>query len=75
MGKKKQPTKSQLLKKYVTMVERHDFAYAFADDHQVWLNGTREWAEIAGLQPSIDPDWIIFNDIAPEPYRVKVKHK
>lgn len=59
-------------KKYVRMLEKHNWEYMFSDDHKEWSAGKVEWAEIESMQPKVDPDWIIFNSIAPIQYRVKL---
>ena len=55
---------------YRQLLAQHDWYYPFSDDYSVWAKGKAHVEKIQGLQKHIDPDYQIWNSIAPEDCRV-----
>lgn len=54
---------------YVALLQRHDWAYEYADDGAVWRAGRDERRELATLRDELDPDGALWNKYAPPCYR------
>ncbi len=65
-----EPTTEQ---KYRALLGRHDWWYAYSDDYSVWAKGQRQSQEISTLQRQVDPDFEIWNEIAPAECKVVIK--
>jgi hypothetical protein len=57
------------LRDYRHLLRTHDWWYDFSDDHRVWQEGSRSRNELNKLQEVLDPDFKIWDDIAPEHFR------
>lgn len=56
---------------YIKTLDAHDWTYIWADDCGAWSNGNAENDLLRQLQPSVDADWSLWNERAPEQYRVR----
>ena len=46
---------------YVAALCRHDWYFSRSDDHRVFKDGERSWAEISKAQPVLDPEYKLWN--------------
>ena len=58
---------------YVRKLKAHDWSYDYSDDQRVWDKGSSERKEIRRLQQILDPDFDIYNQYAPQGFKVKVR--
>lgn len=65
---------TQELRKYIKLLERHNWNYVFCDDHAEYKAGMAEWAVIDKEQKRIDTDWFLFNQYAPPEFRKKLSN-
>lgn len=56
---------------YINALQSHDWYYMYSDDNSVYMSGSKASNKIAELQRAIDPDFGIWNSIAPADCRVK----
>lgn len=57
--------------KYRKLLRSHDWYYDYSDDHRVWKRGVEERDTLNGMRRQIDPEGTIWNEIAPDNYKVK----
>jgi hypothetical protein len=50
---------------YEVALRKHDWAHEFSDDGNVYRRGREQLKALREQQASIDPDWRIWNSIAP----------
>jgi hypothetical protein len=62
---------AQTLDRYRTMLREHDWSFEYSDDQRVWRLGRLAQEQLEFLQRELDPDFTIWNSIAPEGYRRK----
>lgn len=55
---------------YIRLLQSHEFAYEFSDDHKVWMRGADERAQLRILQREVDPSGALWNQHAPAGYRL-----
>lgn len=67
--------KAAAIADYRHKLKGHDWTFEYSDDHSVWQRGRVELAELQRLQGQLDPDYAIWNSIAPEGYRRKAGGK
>jgi len=60
---------------YRTLLERHDWNYEWSDDSRRWHEGRCGWQELVRRQRRYDPDFVIWNELAPECCRRGESHK
>lgn len=64
-------TGKELLKEqYIKELRLHDWYYNYSDDHRVWVKGKDQRVTIDNLQKQVDPDYHIWNEFAPEDFKV-----
>lgn len=64
-------TGKELLKEqYIRELKLHDWYYNYSDDHRVWVKGKDQRVTIDNLQKQVDPDYFIWNEFAPEDFKV-----
>lgn len=56
---------------YRKLLRAHDWYYDYSDDHSVWKRGVAARDKLNGLRRQIDPEGTIWNEIAPDMYKVK----
>lgn len=61
----------QTLDRYRTMLRGHDWYFEYSDDYKVWLLGRLAQEQLEFLRRELDPDYAIWNTIAPEDCRCK----
>lgn len=54
---------------YRTKLSRHDWWYSRADDNTVYRQGKASYDAIARLRDRIDPDNVIWNQMAPDGFK------
>lgn len=59
------------LEKYIAALKAHDWFYMYADDWRSFDKGKEQWLRIAGMRSELDPDHTIFNEYAPDAFKVK----
>jgi hypothetical protein len=62
--------KAAAIADYRHKLKEHDWSFEYSDDQGVWRQGRKELGELQQLQRQLDPDYAIWNSIAPEGYRV-----
>lgn len=55
--------------RYRQLLRSHDWSYDYSDDHRVWKRGQTQRDELESLAKSFDPDYKIWNSIAPLVYQ------
>lgn len=61
------------IKNYKLALRTHDWFYDYSDDHNVWTRGFNEKTELRKLQEVLDPDYEIWDTIAPEHFKRRSK--
>ena len=56
---------------YVERLKYHDWYYVYSDDSRVYRRGAEAEKALSALQKQLDPDYKIWNEHAPEQYKVK----
>ena len=51
---------------YIEALETHDWSYKYSDDHRAWESGSKSRKTLLELQEQIDPNFQVWNSIAPE---------
>lgn len=59
------------LDRYRTMLRGHDWFFEYTEDHRVWRLGRLAQEQLEFLRRELDPDYVIWNSIAPEDCRRK----
>lgn len=62
---------SQVLDRYRAMLRAHDWYFEYSDDYRVWQLGRLAQEQLEFLRRELDPDYAIWNTIAPEDCRCK----
>lgn len=62
---------AQTLDRYRTMLRGHDWFFEYTEDHRVWRLGRLAQEQLEFLRRELDPDYAIWNTIAPEDCRRK----
>lgn len=60
---------------YRQQLAGHDWFYDYSDDFGVWKRGSEKRAALAALRKRLDPEGTIWNEYAPEQYKVKPIYK
>lgn len=55
---------------YKQRLSSHDWSYEYSDDHSVWSRGRDERQRLSAQARQLDPDYTIWNSLAPEGYRI-----
>ena len=56
---------------YLDALRDHDWAFEYSDDARVWRSGKQALEALAAAQTCFDPDFALWNSIAPRAYRVQ----
>lgn len=56
---------------YRKLLKSHDWYYDYSDDHRVWKSGVAARDTLNGLRRQLDPEGTIWNEYAPDNYKVK----
>lgn len=59
----------QNIEQYRAALRNHDWSYDYSDDPRVYRAGRLEREALLAKQRVYDPDWSIWNEIAPEGYK------
>ncbi len=59
------------LEQYKAALARHDWSYEYSDHYGTWVKGREERYALRGMAQRLDPDYSIWNSLAPEEYRFK----
>lgn len=51
---------------YIRLLQQHDWAYQFSDDHSVWSRGKESARQIQLLRREIDADGVLYAQYAPK---------
>lgn len=58
-----------VIKTYIEALESHDWSYTYSDDHKTWESGSKSRKTLLELQKQIDPDFQVWNTVAPEEWQ------
>ncbi|HEX2753296.1 MAG TPA: hypothetical protein VHP34_09415 [Alphaproteobacteria bacterium] len=56
---------------YRKLLRAHDWYYDYSDDHSVWKRGVAARDTLNGIRRAIDPEGTIWNELAPDMFKVK----
>jgi len=56
---------------YKQRLARHDWTYEYSDHYGTWVKGRDERQSLHAAARKLDPDYAIWNALAPEGYRIK----
>lgn len=56
---------------YLAALQRHDWFYAYSDDHSVWKRGAAEATKLREAQIRLDPLYTLWNEYAPAQFKIK----
>lgn len=59
------------LDEYKNALSRHDWFYAYSDDHSVWQRGSQQAKELREAQLRLDPTYSLWNDVAPAQFKIR----
>jgi len=59
----------QTLARYRTMLAEHDWEFEHSSDQRIWRLGRLALEQLRFLQREIDPDFAVWNSIAPAAHR------
>jgi len=59
-----------VLDSYINLLRSHDWSYEWSDDPAVFKRGSQERQVLRQMQTQCDEDYSVWNDHAPEIYRV-----
>ena len=62
-------SKAEHLAAYIKALHGHDWAFEWSDDHRAFLAGRDSLEALRSAQKLIDPDHMIWNQIAPEGWK------
>jgi hypothetical protein len=57
------------VKQYIQNLKNHDWSYNFSDDHQAYMSGSQSLGKLKEAQPMVDPNFEIWNTIAPDQFK------
>jgi hypothetical protein len=60
------------MQNYRVALKCHDWEHEFSDDHSVWAKGNASLQRIKTMASYLDPDFKIWNAVAPESHRRNV---
>ena len=60
---------------YRKLLKHHDWFSEYSDDHRVWQRASEEYNQIVILQSTLDPDYKIYNEYAPDEYKKESKNE
>ena len=55
---------------YIQLLRTHDWSYEWSDDPRVFRRGSQERQALNQMRTQVDEDYSIWNEHAPELYRV-----
>lgn len=58
------------LETYISKLKSHDWTYMYADSLREFQRGKDQWFEISALRAKLDPDYVIFNQHAPDGMKI-----
>jgi hypothetical protein len=61
------------LEKYKQALKAHDWYYAFADGYNEYDKGKEQRNKLHEMARDLDPDFNIWNEAAPDQFKVKKK--
>ena len=64
------PNPVDTLEAYKQMLREHDWLFEFSDDHRAWLVGRAQLRWLKSVQPTVDPQWVLWNAAAPVELRI-----
>jgi len=56
---------------YRELLATHDWFYDYSDDHTAWSRGKAMSQKIFGLRAQVDPTGKIWNEYAPDQFKIK----
>jgi hypothetical protein len=57
---------------YIKALQGHDWSFNYTDDQRVWRRGQDSLEALIAARKLIDPDGMVWNQWAPEDYRIKL---
>lgn len=57
------------MNRYQTLLASMDWTYEYSDDNKVYKAGSQAWMEAVRLGEEVDPEWVVWNEYAPEEMR------
>lgn len=60
------------LDEYKNALRHHDWFYAYSDDHSVWKKGSAIAKALLEAQLRLDPTYAIWNEIAPDQFKIRI---
>lgn len=55
---------------YLKLLHWHDWSYEFSDDHRIYTAGNEARKTLRAMQPDVDPDYKLWNSVAPEEFQI-----
>lgn len=63
------------LETYKKALKAHDWYYAYADGYNDYAKGKEQRDTLCNVQPHLDPDFIYWNEQAPDQFKARPKTK
>lgn len=57
------------MRKYEALLVNLDWYYDMSDDNRVYKAGSEAYTEAVRLRDEVDPEWMVWNEYAPEELR------
>lgn len=58
------------LDQYKAALNKHDWYYMYADSSKEFSKGKEQWLALSAMQRKLDPDYVIFNQYAPDDMKI-----
>lgn len=59
------------MEQYKAALNRHDWTFEYADSHSEWTRGREQRIALHGMASRLDPNYEVWNSIAPDGYKIK----
>jgi hypothetical protein len=59
------------MEQYKHALIRHDWTFEYSDSHTEWTRGREQRQALHGMASRLDPNYTVWNELAPEGYRIK----
>jgi hypothetical protein len=59
------------MEQYKTALARHDWTFEYSDSHSEWTRGREQRQALHSMASRLDPDYSVWNALAPEGYSIK----
>jgi len=54
---------------YQMLLQNMDWYYDYSDDNTAYQVGAKQYTEAVVLRDEVDPEWVVWNEYAPEEMR------